>query len=153
MSSRVRGAATAAALTLAVALAPLPAHAAPSIPPAASIPAAASIPPAAASISLAAGETALIRFRLADEAALRRLVAAGADLAARPRTTAGAVLADLVVDDAGLAALTRDGAVPVQLIQRGSDGAHRLAGAATRLAADTLAVRQAYWWTTGGKTF
>jgi zinc carboxypeptidase len=113
-------------------------------------------PPAPSAIQVGAGERALVRFRLPDEAALRRLVASGADLGARPRTVAGAVQADVVVDAAQLAALTADGAVAVQLIQRDSDGARRLAESRARLAApgaDTLSVQQAYWWTTGGKTF
>jgi hypothetical protein len=140
MSSRVRWAATAAVLTLAVAFAPPPANAEPAAP--------------ALKISLSTGEHALVRFRLPDDATLQRLVAQDADLAARPRTVPGAVLADLVVDDAQLAALTTGGATPVQLIERESDAAaRRPSGAKTRLAADTLQFLQAYWWTTGGRTF
>src|SRR4051794_33037535 len=60
------------------------------------------------------GEHALVRFRMPDEATLQRLVAGGADLAARARSGE----ADLVVDDAELATLKRAGAVPVQLIQQ-----------------------------------
>ena len=132
MSSRIRWIAAATVIAVAVALAPSP-------------------PAAAAEPVLAAGEHALIRFRLPDEAALQRLVAAGADLAARPRSTPGKVLADLVVDDAGLAALIKGGAEPVQVIERESDAPRRLSAAAA--AADTLVFRQAYWWTSGGKTF
>ena len=42
----------------------------------------------------------------------------------------------------------------VQVIQRESDGARRLgAGKRAAVAADTLQFLQAYWWTTGGRTF
>ncbi|WIM93123.1 M14 family zinc carboxypeptidase [Actinoplanes oblitus] len=141
MSPRVRLAATAAALILGFSFAETPASAEPAAAP-------------APAISLSPGEQALIRFRLPDRAALDRLVASGADLAARPRTDAGTVLADLVVDDAQLATLSRSGAVPVQLIQTEADAAARRP-AAKRLAAaaDTLTFLQAYWWTTGGRTF
>src|SRR5688572_5225096 len=111
MSSRVRWIAATAAFMLAATLAPPPAAAA----------------AAPAAVVLAAGEHALIRFQLPDEATLDRLVAAGADLAARPRLADGNVLADLVVDDRQLAALVRDGAQAVQLIQRESDGPQRAA--------------------------
>ncbi|GIF00820.1 M14 family zinc carboxypeptidase [Paractinoplanes rishiriensis] len=140
MSSRVRWIAATAAFMLAATLAPPPAAAA----------------AAPAAVVLAAGEHALIRFQLPDEATLDRLVAAGADLAARPRLADGNVLADLVVDDRQLAALVRDGAQAVQLIQRESDGPQRAAAvrsSRTALAADTLLFRQAYWWTSTGKTF
>jgi hypothetical protein len=115
-------------------------------------------PPAAGpGVALAAGDTALVRFRLPSEAAFRELVAAGADIATRPRTTPGQVMADIVVTGAQLAALTARGAVAVQVIQRASDGARHFAEsrrAATRAAAeDTLHVLQAYWWTTNGRTF
>ncbi|MFG1992716.1 M14 family zinc carboxypeptidase [Actinoplanes sp. NPDC048988] len=133
MSFRPRWAALAAALVLIVTPIPRAAEAAP------------------AGDQLSAGESALIRFRLPDEAMLRRLVAGGEDLAARPRTQNGAVLADIVVDGRRLAALTAQGAEPLQVIQRSSSGAAR----ATRLAAqaDTLHFLQAYWWTSNGKTF
>ncbi|MEU8820807.1 M14 family zinc carboxypeptidase [Actinoplanes sp. NPDC048796] len=133
MSFRPRWAALAAALVLIVTPIPRAAEAAP------------------AGDQLSAGESALIRFRLPDEAMLRRLVAGGEDLAARPRTQNGAVLADIVVDGRRLAALTAHGAEPLQVIQRSSSGAAR----ATRLAAqaDTLHFLQAYWWTSNGKTF
>ena len=139
MSRRLRWTAVFAIATVTGALLSTPAHATP--------------PPG---FDLAAGEHALVRFRLPDEAALQRLVASGADLGARPRTVAGAVQADVVVDAGQLAALTKDGAVAVQLIERESDGPRRLAESRARLAApgaDTLTVQQAYWWTTGGKTF
>src|SRR6187549_658380 len=84
-------------------------------------------PAAGAAITVAPGETALVRFRLPDEAAFHALVASGADVATRPRTTTGQVLADVVVTPAELAALTGRGAVPVQVIQTASDGARRLA--------------------------
>ncbi|UQU62858.1 peptidase M14 [Couchioplanes caeruleus] len=143
---RLRWPAAAVVLTVATALVPPAANAAPAPPPA----------PAAATVQLVAGEHALVRFRLPGEAALQRLVAAGADLAARPRTVPGAVLADVVVDDRQLAALTAGGAVPVQLIQRQSDAARLLArsrSAVEAQAADTLQFLQAYWWTTNGRTF
>jgi hypothetical protein len=140
MSSRVRWAATAAVLILGFSFAESPAYAEPADP--------------TPAISLSSGEHALIRFRLADAAALDRLVASGADLAARPKTDNGAVLADLVVDDAELAALTRSGAVPVQLIQTEADAAARRPSASRfAAAADTLKFLQAYWWTTNGRTF
>ncbi|GAB2618578.1 hypothetical protein Aab01nite_32370 [Paractinoplanes abujensis] len=125
--------AVAAALALTITPAALPARAAPGEP----------------ALTLAAGEAALVRFRLPDEAALQRLVHQGADLAARPRTEQGAVLVDLVVDQDQL---TGQGAVPVQVIQRSAQAprtsAHRQA-----IQADTLQFLQAYWWTTGGRTF
>ncbi|MEU4692521.1 M14 family zinc carboxypeptidase [Actinoplanes sp. NPDC023714] len=116
------------------------------------------IPPGAAQaalspagdISLDPGQTALIRFQLADEAAFERLLTSGADIAARPRTTPDAVLADVVVNDRELAALTRSGAEPVQMIPT----AGRQATSALRVAsADTLQFLQAYWWTSKGQTF
>jgi hypothetical protein len=122
--------------------------------------ASAAAPPAAAAtgpaITLAAGETALVRFRLPDEAAFRALVASGADVAARPRSTVGQVMADVVVTGSELAALTARGAVAVQVIQTASDGARRLAerrGAARVAGEDTLQFLQAYWWTSNGRTF
>lgn len=145
MSSRVRWAAALSAALLTVSLIPAQAGAAPRAAQAAVAP-----------VTLGDAEHALIRFRLPDEAALRRLVAAGADIAARPKTSAdGAILADLVVDGTQLATLTRDGAVAVQVIERESDGSPRLRASRASLAAsaDTLTFLQAYWWTTGGHTF
>jgi hypothetical protein len=113
-------------------------------------------PAVAPGVTLAAGETALVRFRLPDEAAFQQLVAAGADIATRPRTTPGQVMADVVVTAGQLAVLTAHGATAVQVIQRESDGSRRAAESrrATRAAAeDTLQFLQAYWWTTGGRTF
>ncbi|BAL91051.1 putative carboxypeptidase [Actinoplanes missouriensis 431] len=102
-------------------------------------------------ITLNSGERALIRFQLTDEAAFERLLRSGADIAARPRTTPGAVLADLVVDDRELAEL-RKTATPVQLIQK--EGATRANRSTARIAAaDTLSFLQAYWWTSNGRTF
>ena len=112
--------------------------------------------PAPAPIELATGERALIRFQLPNEAAVDRLLARGADVAARPRVTPGAILLDVVVDDRELAALTTEGATAVQLIQRESQGAHRLAQSRSKAraaAADTLKFLQAYWWTSNGRTF
>jgi hypothetical protein len=157
MSPRIRWAASAAALTLAVAFVPPAANAAP----AKQVKAA-----AAPNISLSAGEYALIRFRMPNEAALQKLVADGADLAARPRLDGSTVLADLVVDDAQLAQMKQSGAVPVQLIERSSDAAARVPasakapGTAAKTSAkalaantDTLQFLQSYWWTSKGKTF
>ncbi|MEU4620668.1 M14 family zinc carboxypeptidase [Actinoplanes sp. NPDC023801] len=111
--------------------------------------------PTPAPITLTAGERALIRFQLPDEAAVDRLLARGADVAARPRVIPGAILLDVVVDDRELATLTGEGATAVQLIQRESDGARRLARSrsAAPAAADTLQFLQAYWWTSNGRTF
>ncbi|MEU4558749.1 M14 family zinc carboxypeptidase [Actinoplanes sp. NPDC023936] len=103
-------------------------------------------------ITLSPGERALIRFQLPDQAAFDRLVAQGADIAARPRTTPGAVLADVVVDDRELAALRAGGADPVQLIH-GEGIAARSRATARTAAADTLSFLQAYWWTSNGRTF
>ncbi|MEU4420149.1 M14 family zinc carboxypeptidase [Actinoplanes sp. NPDC024001] len=109
---------------------------------------------AEAPIALTAGERGLIRFQLPDEAAFDRLLARGADVAARPRVVPGAVLADVVVDDRELAALTAEGAKPIQLIQRESDAARSAAGSRIAVqAADTLKFLQAYWWTSNGRTF
>jgi hypothetical protein len=147
MSSRRCWAATAAAAVLTAGLLVHPGTSA------AAPPARAAAAPA---VTLAAGETALVRFRLPDEKMFTDLVAAGADIAARPRTSPGQVLADLVVTADQLSALTARGAVAVQLIHRASDGARLLAESrrTTRvLAEDTLQFLQAYWWTTAGRTF
>ncbi|MBB5477063.1 M14 family zinc carboxypeptidase [Micromonospora parathelypteridis] len=125
-------------------------------------------------ITLSTTETALVRVQLRDQAQLDRLVAAGADLANRPRTRDGRILADLVLTGAQLAELTSQGATAVQVVQRAEDGSQRYAdsvraaqartaaglrapaaGQRTTAAAavDTLQVQQAYWWTTGGQTF
>jgi hypothetical protein len=111
--------------------------------------------PTPAPITLTAGERALIRFQLPDEASVDRLLARGADVAARPRVVPGAILLDVVVDDRELAALTGEGATAVQLIQRESDGTRRLAQSRTvaPAAADTLQFLQSYWWTGNGRTF
>lgn len=101
------------------------------------------------SVDLADTASALIRFRLPDEAMFRALVAEGADVAARPRTTPGQVMADLVVTGRQLDALTARGAVAVQVIPTETGGAHQLAPPAE----DTLQFLQAYWWSSGGKTF
>ena len=96
-------------------------------------------------------QTSLVRFQLPGEDMFRDLVAEGADIAARPRTTEGAVLADLVVTPAQLAALTARGATAVQVIP--TTTAANGTSMKTAAAADTLAFLQAYWWTTGGRTF
>ncbi|MFF5201684.1 M14 family zinc carboxypeptidase [Micromonospora parva] len=136
---------------------------------------AAAAPAAPASpITLTATETALVRVQLRDQAQLDRLVAAGADLANRPRARDGRILADLVLTGTQLAELTAQGATAVQVVQRAGDGTRNYAdsvraaqarttaglrapaaGQRTTAAAavDTLQVQQAYWWTTGGQTF
>jgi len=147
MSSLRRWAATAATAVLTVGLLTHPGASA------AAPPATAAAGPA---IAPAAGETALIRFRLPDEAAFQQLIASGADVATRPRSTDGQVMADVVVTSAELAALTARGAVAVQVIQTEADGARRLAegrGTARAAAVDTLQFLQAYWWSSGGRTF
>jgi hypothetical protein len=124
--------------------------------------------PATAS-PLAAGETALIRVELPNEDMITELIAAGADLANRPRSSAGKVRVDLVLDDRQLAELIARGARTVQVIQRAQDGTARYQAsvraaqqrrargvrvdARTAEAADTLHFLQAYWWTTKGQTF
>ncbi|MEU7908614.1 M14 family zinc carboxypeptidase [Actinoplanes sp. NPDC049118] len=100
-------------------------------------------------VDLADTASALVRFRLPDEAMFRDLVAAGADVAARPRTTPGQVMADLVVTGTQLDALTARGAVAVQVIPTETGRANR----ATAVAEDTLQFLQAYWWSSGGRTF
>ncbi|GIF46147.1 zinc carboxypeptidase [Asanoa ferruginea] len=115
-------------------------------------------PAAGPAVKLAAGETALVRFRLPNEAMLRDLVASGADVAARPRTTLGQVQVDLVVTDQELAALTARGAVATQLIQTATEGSARVAAskktaARALAAADTLQFLQNYWWTANGQSF
>jgi zinc carboxypeptidase len=139
MSSRARWVAALSAILLTVSLMPPEAQAAPD-----------------ASITLGDTEHALVRFRLTDEAALKRLVADGADIAARPRTSAdGAFLADLVVDGTQLKTLVGGGAQPLRVIEREGDGSRRAAASRLTFAAgaDTLQFLQAYWWTTGGRTF
>ncbi|MEE6307925.1 M14 family zinc carboxypeptidase [Plantactinospora veratri] len=133
-----------------------------------------SAPPAAGSpITLAADETALVRVQLRDEAQFRQLLAEGADIANRPRQRDGHLLADLVLTGRQLAALTATGAVARQVVQRDGDAARHYTesvqaaqarSAAGRgapadrrgvavAAADTLHFLQAYWWTSGGRTF
>jgi hypothetical protein len=118
---------------------------------------------------LAAGETALVRVELPNEQMVTELIAAGADLANRPRTTADKVRVDLVLDDRQLAGLTARGARVVQVIQRAQDGTARYEAsvraaesrrargvrpdARTAAVTDTLHFLQAYWWTSNGQTF
>ncbi|WP_433535318.1 M14 family zinc carboxypeptidase [Micromonospora sp. CA-249363] len=128
-----------------------------------------------APITLAATETALVRVQLRDQAQLDTLVATGVDLANRPRARDGRILADLVLTGAQLAGLTAQGATATQVVQRAGDGSRHFADSvraarartaaglgapaagqrtsSTAAAVDTLAVQQAYWWTTGGQTF
>jgi hypothetical protein len=145
MSYRRRRVATVAAAVLTAGLLSHPgasAAAPPAVSPAAS--------PAAA-VELASGQTALVRFRLPDEAMFEELVSTGADIAARPRTVPGQVMADVVVSGTQLAAMTARGAVAVQVIPTDSGAARRRT--ANRAAEDTLQFLQAYWWTSGGRTF
>ncbi|GLY99077.1 M14 family zinc carboxypeptidase [Actinoplanes sp. NBRC 103695] len=102
-------------------------------------------------ITLAAGQTALVRFQLTGEQMFTDLLTEGADIAARPRTTAGVVQADLVVKGAELAALTARGATAVQVIPTVDPA--QLRRGKQRVAADTLQFLQAYWWTSKGTTF
>jgi hypothetical protein len=134
MSTRRRWAATAAAAVLTAGLLTHPG-------------AGVAAPPG--SVDLADTASALVRFRLPDEAMFRDLVAEGADVAARPRTTPGQVMADLVVTGRQLDALVARGAAAVQVIPTESAGAHRVVS----LAEDTLQFLQAYWWSSGGRTF
>ncbi|MEV6636787.1 M14 family zinc carboxypeptidase [Actinoplanes sp. NPDC051470] len=103
-------------------------------------------------LTLADGQTALVRFQLTGEQQFTELLESGADIAARPRTTANAVLADLVVTGAEFAALTAKGATPVQIIPTGSAAAGQRPSK-QRVAADTLQFLQAYWWASKGTTF
>jgi hypothetical protein len=147
MSSRRRWAAIAATAVLTAGLLTHPGASA-AAPPAA--------PAAGPAITVPEGESALVRFRLPDEAAFQALIASGADVASRSRTTPGQVLADVVVTPAQLAALTGRGAVAVQVIQTESDADRRLAdrrGTTRAAAEDTLQFLQAYWWTSNGRTF
>ncbi|WP_433825791.1 M14 family zinc carboxypeptidase [Actinoplanes sp. CA-015351] len=105
----------------------------------------------AQTITLGAGEHALIRFELPDEAAFERLLTSGADIAARPRTTPDKIVADIVVDNRQLAELIELNATPVQLIHGETTNAAR--NLITTQQADTLQFLQAYWWTGNGRTF
>ncbi|MEO3819754.1 M14 family zinc carboxypeptidase [Plantactinospora sp. B24E8] len=122
-------------------------------------------------VTLAPDETALVRVQLRDEAQFRQLLAEGADIANRPRLDDGRVLADLVLTGRQLAALTAQGVLARQVVQREGDAARRYAesllaapsrtgsrvqgdGRAPAVtAADTLQFLQAYWWTSNGRTF
>ncbi|MGW2622056.1 M14 family zinc carboxypeptidase [Micromonospora taraxaci] len=121
-------------------------------------------------ITVSATETAVVRVQLRDQAQLDRLVATGADLANRPRTRDGRILADLVLSGTQLADLTAQGATAIQIVQRAGDGSRNYAesvraaqartatglraptGQRTATNTDTLHVQQAYWWTTTGQT-
>jgi hypothetical protein len=132
-------------------------------------PAGAAPPARAAAVTLAAGELALVRVELTGDQMFHDLVAAGADIANRPRTRDGVVQADLVLDDAQLAALTARGARAVRVVQRATDGIARYqasvraaqqrsaaglrADARTAEVTDTLHVLSSYWFTTDGQTF
>ncbi|WP_203995958.1 M14 family zinc carboxypeptidase [Virgisporangium aurantiacum] len=124
------------------------------VPPAAM---AGAVPAGAAPATVAADEVALVRVQLPTEAMFHELVAAGADIAGRPRSTNGEVRADIVLTGAELSALTARGARTVQVVQRAGDGTARyrasVRGARSAAAADTLHFLQAYWWTSNGRTF
>ena len=79
-------------------------------------------PVSAAPVTVAADEVALVRVQLPTEAMFHELVAAGADIASRPRSTNGEVRADIVLTGAGLSALTARGARAVQVVQRAGAG-------------------------------
>ena len=105
---------------------------------------------------VAAGERALVRVELPSAAMFDELVATGYDIAARPKLDNGQVLADLVLTGAELAALESRGARTVQVIQHESDAAERYAQSqrgSQRVAADTLHVLSANWWTSEGRTY
>jgi hypothetical protein len=124
---------------------------------------------APAAAPLAAGEIALVRVELPNEEMVNELIAAGADVANRPRANAGKVTVDLVINDGDLAALTARGARTIKVIQRAQDGTARhqasvraaalrrakgvRTDARTAEATDTLHFLQAYWWVVGGQTF
>ncbi|MDN5789954.1 MAG: hypothetical protein L0H25_03695 [Micrococcales bacterium] len=123
---------------------------------------------------------ALVRLQLPDQAALDRLVASGADIAARPAVSRssreGAVLVDVVVTGHELSRLRSQGATVLQVIQKQDDGSRRFAdsrkaarqalakglttttrrsaaGGTAEVSVDTLHFLQAYWWASGGRTF
>src|ERR1043165_8171137 len=107
--------------------------------------------------AVASGEVALVRVPLPNAAMFDELVAGGADIAARPRVDDGRALVDLVLTGSQLDALTARGARTVHVIQRSGDGQARLAesqrSARRAVAADTLHVLSANWWTANGQTF
>lgn len=74
---------------------------------------------------------ALVRLQLPNRAALDRLVASGADIAAQPSSSRtsrdGAVLVDVVASEAQLTRLRAQGARVVQVIAREGDGARHFA--------------------------
>jgi len=114
------------------------------------------LPAGAAPPAVAPEETALVRVQLPSEAMYDELVAAGADIATRPRADGSRVVVDLVLTGGDLAALQARGAQTVQVIQREGDGTARYRDSVRRAgvnAADTLVFLQAYWWTQGGRTF
>jgi hypothetical protein len=120
-------------------------------------PAAAAVPAPAAAPSVGPAERALVRVELPTEAMFDELVAAGADIATRPRADGSRVRVDLVLTGAELAALTARGARLIQVVQRAGEGTarYRASDRATQgiNAADTLHFLQAYWWTSNGQTF
>jgi hypothetical protein len=137
--------------------------------PAAAAPKPAASPPTSAAVSVAAGETALVRVRVPGRAMLDQLVASDADIAAGPKADGTGFLVDLVLTGQQLAALQARGATAVRVVQRSGDAAARFAAsrqaAATRAkvgvsartaaaaATDTLHFLQAYWWVSKGQTF
>jgi len=110
--------------------------------------------PTASAAPVTLDELALVRVALPDEAMFDELVAAGADIATRPRMDDGRVLVDLVLTGSQLDALTARGAHAVQVIQREGDAAARYAQSRQAAPqADTLHFLSAYWWASGGQTF
>jgi hypothetical protein len=106
---------------------------------------------------VAPAELALVRVELPSEAMFDELVAAGADIATRPRGDGTRVRVDVVLTGAQLAALTARGARLLQVVQRAGEGTARYQASARAArsinAADTLHFLQAYWWTSNGQTF
>jgi hypothetical protein len=113
-------------------------------------------PPASAAPARATSdELSLVRVELPDQAMFDDLLSSGADIAARPRTSDGRLLVDLVLTGAQLADLNARGARTVQVIEHAGDAAarYRQSQARAAAAADTLHFLSAYWWTSGGQTF
>jgi hypothetical protein len=113
--------------------------------------------PTAAAPTVAPAEYALVRVELPSEAMFDELVAAGADIATRPRADGTRVRVDVVLTGEQLAALTARGARLLQVVQRAGEGTARYQAGVRAArgvnAADTLHFLQAYWWTSNGQTF
>lgn len=112
----------------------------------------AGVPTGAAAAPESSDELALVRVQLPTESMFDELVASGVDVAARPDR----LVADLVLTGRQLDELTARGVRTVQVIQREGDGTARAAQsqrASQPVAADTLHVLSANWWTAEGTTF